>query len=351
MSARLRVKINLTKVTANSQFLVHSLAQHGISVTGVTKGVRGHPEVAKAMLAGGVLQLADARISNILRLRKAGITCPLSMMRCPLKAQSQQVIDACDISYHSHLDSIQRLAPQALAAHKTHHIMLMVELGDARDGMLPQQVPQAVQAMKQIPGVALLGLATNFACLSGVPPTAQRMHEFTELIVLAESVWGAPLRANSAGGSANLTWASQSGRSPRANNLRLGESILLGTDPISGLVITGLFDDAVKLVVEVIEATPTGALAGSKKQHSGQSARLVLAVGSQDTDILGLGFPAGLKLIGGTSDHIVVHSHLNRFSIGANLELKLSYSALTRAMSAPDVSTQLHHSKQAFAAF
>jgi predicted amino acid racemase len=40
---------------------------------GVTKACCGHPEVAQAILAGGVSMLAESRLKNELRLREAGI--------------------------------------------------------------------------------------------------------------------------------------------------------------------------------------------------------------------------------------------------------------------------------------
>ena len=44
------VSIDLEKVEHNARTLCHLCAEHGIAVTGVTKGTCGMPEVAQAML-------------------------------------------------------------------------------------------------------------------------------------------------------------------------------------------------------------------------------------------------------------------------------------------------------------
>ena len=54
--------IDLDKIEYNTRTIVSLCRSHGIEVTGVTKGVCGQPEVAKAMLRGGVSSLADSRI-------------------------------------------------------------------------------------------------------------------------------------------------------------------------------------------------------------------------------------------------------------------------------------------------
>ena len=48
-------------------------APQGIELAGVTKACCGHPAVARAMLAGGAGLLAESRLDNVRRLRKAGI--------------------------------------------------------------------------------------------------------------------------------------------------------------------------------------------------------------------------------------------------------------------------------------
>ncbi len=55
--SKLRIDVDLDKIRYNTRFLVDHLRPRGITVTGVTKAVCGHPEIANAMLEGGATGL------------------------------------------------------------------------------------------------------------------------------------------------------------------------------------------------------------------------------------------------------------------------------------------------------
>ena len=69
-----RIEIDLNKIRHNTRCLVARLKSRGIKVTAVTKAFCGHLKIAQAMHDGGAVGLAEARISNVEKLRKAGIT-------------------------------------------------------------------------------------------------------------------------------------------------------------------------------------------------------------------------------------------------------------------------------------
>ena len=132
-----RIEVDLAKIRRNTQTLVSRLGPRGISVTGVTKAVCGHPAVARAMLEGGALGLADARITNVQRLRAAGLTDPITLIRTPMLSQADQVVQSCEVSYNTEMLVISALAAAAIRNGSVHGIVLMVEMGDQRDGILP----------------------------------------------------------------------------------------------------------------------------------------------------------------------------------------------------------------------
>lgn len=329
-----RVEIDLGKIRANARSLVRRLGARGVSVTGVTKAVCGHPEVARAMLDGGVFDLADARIRNVLRMRTAGIGGPISMLRAPMGGEMEDVIKYCDTSYNTEIDTILALAAAARAQGREHEVILMIEMGDLREGIPPECVNEIAALVVTTPGVALKGIAANFACLGEVAPTPDDMAMLSRLADQVEGACGAFVTVVSGGGSANLAWALGEGATGRINTLRLGEAILLGVDPVTGLAIDGLYTDAFALFAEVIE---TGLKPGSMVAKNGRRLRSILAVGRQDTDVNGLSFPSGARLIGATSDHTVIDTTNFAAPLGSEMKMGLSYSALMRAMSAPDV--------------
>ncbi len=348
-----RIEIDLGKIRQNARFLVRRLGARGISVTGVTKAVCGHPGIAKAMLEGGVRDLADARIGNVLRMRAAGVGCAIAMIRAPMAREIHDVVKHCDASYNTEIGTILKLAEAARTQGKEHQIVLMVEMGDMREGLLPETLVDVAACVVATPGVALMGIAANFACLGKAAPTADDMIMLSCLADQVEGACGPYVGMVSGGGSANLSWALGQGATGRINTLRLGEAILLGTDPISGCPIDGLHTDAFALFAEVIEtrlksgplpmrrsawANPPLELVSREDARS----RSILAIGRQDTDTNGLRFPSGVGYIGATSDHSVIDTTKAPVRLGSEIKMGMNYSALMRAMNATDVEKTIH---------
>ncbi|UWR12148.1 alanine/ornithine racemase family PLP-dependent enzyme [Sulfitobacter mediterraneus] len=347
-----RIEVDLGKIRRNTQTLVGRLSPRGIRVTGVTKAVCGHPVIAQAMLDGGASGLADARVSNVQRLRQAGITCPVTLIRTPMLSQVDEVVQLCEASYNTEIAVIAALASAAISKDKVHGIILMVEMGDQRDGILPENLANIARQVMKMPGVVLKGIGANFACLSGVAPTASQMVALGNLANETEGLCGPVLKTVSGGNSANLPWALGEQTTGRINDLRLGEAILLGVEPVSGDRIGEMHTDAFTLVAEVIET-------GAKPTHfpialvdptlarlrivptSGVSTRLILAIGHQDTDIAGLSMPVGSTLIGATSDHLVIESNRSALKLGSEVRFQMNYNALMHAMAAPDIKVKL----------
>ncbi len=343
-----RIEVDLSKIRRNTQTVARRLGPLGIGVTGVTKAVCGHPAIGQAMLDGGALGLADARIINVQRLRQAGITCPVTLIRTPMLSQVDEVVQLCEASYNTEIAVIAALASAAISKDKVHGIILMVEMGDQRDGILPENLADIARQIMKMPGVVLKGIGANFACLSGVAPTASQIVALGTLANEIEGVCGPVLKTVSGGNSANLPWALGEQTTGRINDLRLGEAILLGVEPVSGDRIGGMHTDAFTLVAEVIEtdAKPTPfpiALVDPTLARlrivptSGAATRLILAIGHQDTDISGLSLPVGCTLFGATSDHLVIESSRSPLKLGSEVRFQMNYSALMHAMAAPDI--------------
>jgi predicted amino acid racemase len=174
------------------------------------------------------------------------------------------------------------------------------------------------------------------------------MGELSRLAALIEATFDISLETVSGGNSANLQWAFGSADTGRINNLRLGESILLGRETLQRHVIGGLHTDAITLVAEVIESKvkptqPWGVLAENAFGtcpvviDRGTIRQSMLAIGIQDVDPSGLSPPAGTEILGSSSDHLLVTSSFDGVAVGGEMKFQLNYSALLRAMTSPFV--------------
>lgn len=347
-----RLEIDLDKLYHNARTLVQRLAARGISVTGITKAALGSPEIAEVWLRAGVIGLGDSRIENIERLRRAGVAAEMTLIRTPMLSQADQVVELADVSFNSELKVISGLSSAARDSGRTHGIVLMVELGDLREGIMPDDLENTVRETLAFPNIALRGIGANLACRCGVSPDASNMAELSALADTIEAAFGQALSIVSGGNSANLQWAIGGASAGRINNLRLGESLLLGCEPLHRQPLDGLHTDAITLVAEVIESKskpslPWGEIAQSAfgdnppQADRGRIAQTILAVGRQDVDPCGLCTPPGIEVLGMSSDHLIVDAGDLCPPVGAEIRFQLNYSGLVRAMTSPYVAKVL----------
>ncbi len=351
-----RVEIDLDKIGHNARTLVGRAAALGISVTGVTKAALGLPPLAATLVASGVAALGDSRIENIETMRAAGLDGPMVLIRSPMPSQVERVVASGAVSLGTDRGVLTLLAAAARARGIEHGVVLMVELGDLREGIMVDQLDATVSHVLSLGGrrggLRLLGVGANLACRSGIAPDAANMAELGACADRIEQHLGVALDVVSGGNSANLLWAFGGGDPGRINNLRLGESILLGCEPLQRRPLPGLHGDAFTLVAEVIESArkpsrPWGRVEQSAfgditppVEDRGPVWQTILALGHQDADPWGLTPPRGVRIVGASSDHLVTETD-RRLDAGTEVRFQPGYSALLRAMTAPFVATVL----------
>lgn len=343
-----RLEIDLGRIHHNAHTLIVKLAERGISVMGVTKAGLGSPDIANALLRAGVSALGDSRIENIETMRRGCVAGSMVLIRSPMLSQAFRVVRQADLSFNTEYAVIEKLSNAAREAKRTHKIALMVELGDLREGILPADLSEMVRAVLRLPNIQLSGIGANLACHGGVSPDAANMSELSALADSVESEFSISLDLVSGGNSANLRWALSGADTGRVNNLRLGEAILLGCEPLHRQPITGLYTDAITLVAEVIEAKikparPWGTIAQTAFGEAavvacrGDMPRAILAIGRQDVDPSGLHAPRGISVLGASGDHLIINAGGTLPAVGTEIRFGLNYSALIRAMTSPFV--------------
>jgi len=343
-----RLEIDLDKIGHNARALVDRLARRGISVTAVMKASLGSPDIARTMFEAGINLIGDSRIENIERMREAGITTPMMLIRTPMMSDVHRVVRLTDVSLNSEITVMRALSHAAVAAKVRHDVILMVELGDLREGIMPADLTSTVSQVLAMPNIDLKGIGANLACRSGVAPDEKNMETLSALAVMIEQTFGLTLDIVSGGNSANLNWAFSDNSKGRINNLRLGESILLGCEPLHRQPIEGLHTDAITLVAEVIESKrkptqPWGDIAQSAfgeegpTLNRGKITQAILAIGRQDIDLTGLVAPTDITILSASSDHLIVDCSHHVLQVGAEVRFQLNYSAMLRSMTSPFV--------------
>ncbi len=236
----LRLDIDVDKIGHNARELVERTAQRNISVTAVTKAMLGSPRLARVLCAAGAGALGDSRIENIERMREAGVDAPMLLLRSPMTTQIDRVVRSGAMSVNTEKEVLSALASSARTLGRVHEVMLMVELGDLREGLMPNQLHNAVLLVQHLPTLRLSGIGANLACRNGIEPSVENMDALSAMVESVETTFGVEIDIVSGGNSANLDWALSSAAPGRINNLRLGEAVLLGREPLRRRPIDGL---------------------------------------------------------------------------------------------------------------
>ncbi|WP_353094030.1 ornithine racemase Orr [Tissierella praeacuta] len=339
-----RMTIDLETIKNNAKTVVGLCKDNGIKVAGVTKVFCGDPTIAKAYVEGGVSYLADSRIENLMRLKDLNI--PKIMLRLPMKSEVEKIVEYADISLNSELITIKAISEIAFKKNKVHNIILMVDLGDLREGYYDEEsLFKTIEKIIGLKGVNIVGLGTNLTCYGGVIPSKEILDRLAKLETQIEEKYNLRLDILS-GGNSSTVHLLPNNKIDRLNNLRLGESLVLGTESAYGEQIEGTKNDAFKLQVEVIEvkekpSIPTGEIGRDAFGNiptfidRGIRKRIICAVGKQDVDFGTLHpLDEGIIILGGSSDHLILDgsdSKIN-YKVGDIIEFRMSYVSILRGM-------------------
>lgn len=347
--------IDPQKIEHNTGQIAALLAKEGLRLVGVAKGAAGHQDVVKAMIKGGAAAIGDSRIANLARIRQWGYRGETVLLRAPGLTRCADAVTYADSSLNSEIVTVRRLGESAVKMGQKHKVILMVDLGDLREGVPLGQAPGLAGEMAQVPGIHLAGIGTNLACYGGVIPTGEAMELLLQVKEKVERRLGRRLERVSGGTSANLKMVLEQKMPPGITELRIGEGILLGKESVYREPIPGCCDDAFLLRAEVIEvqkkpSRPTGEIgqdAFGNVPHfkdRGIRKRALLAAGRQDVDPGGLiPLTPGIEILGASSDHLICDVEEAVFPVrtGTILEFRLTYSALLRASVSPYVAKKV----------
>lgn len=352
-----KVEINLDTIRGNAATITSLCANRGITIAGVVKCTCGSPEVATSMLAGGVRQIADSRIENLERMRNNGINAELMLLRTPMKSQIARTVKTADISLNSDLEIIGMLSDEAVCQRKTHDIILMIDIGDRREGLMPEDVIPAIGKILNMPGVKLAGIGTNLTCFGGILPSIKNMQKFADISNKIETKYKIKLRWISGGNSSSLQMIIDGTMPGKINHVRLGESILLGRETAYGKLLPDTSQNAFCLTAEVIESgikpNATEGIAGLdalgripvQLSDNNNRRRALLGIGREDTVLESLRpVLPGIKVLGGSSDHLIVDTEdCNKLYVAGDvISFNLTYAALLGCMTSNYVNKDYH---------
>ncbi len=319
--------INLKHLAHNYRQVVARCRRFGISVSGVVKAsddvTKSYAKMANVMLDAGCINIADSRLPSIIKMRQDGFDGEIMLLRIAMLSELPQLIEHVDISMQSEPLVIAKMQEIAQAMDKQHKVILMMDLGDLREGFFDQTelINCAVAIERDYPNIELHGVGSNLSCYGSIKPDITNLSRLVEIAESIERAIGRKLAVVSGGATTSLPLVYNGTIPSGINHLRIGEGALLARDLIDiwKIDMPELYQDIYTLEAEIIEIKdkpthPIGELFidafGYRPtyQDLGIRKRALLALGKRDFGALEGIAPSdpNIKIFGASSDHLIV---------------------------------------------
>jgi len=318
-----RILIDPEAIRQNLRRIGAWMQAHGAHWTVVTKVLCGHRGTLEALQAMGVRSMGDSRLENLECIRRMDPGCECWYLRVPDITSVPDVVRLADVSLNSEVGVIEALNEEARRQGRVHGVVVMIELGDLREGILPGSLIQFYDHVFRLPNIEVKGVGANLGCLAGAVPTVDQFMQLVLYRELLELKFEHPLRLISAGSTAVLPLVLDR-QLPRAiNHFRIGEAVFLGTDLLAGGTLPGL-------------RAPFASEADGDTAPGQRGYRALVSIGNLDTEISGLEpLNPNYSIAGASSDITVVNvgDDADGLEVGDTIRFRPNYAAFVRLMS------------------
>ena len=330
------------KLKHNFDFLNDFLKAENKEWAVVTKLLCGNKAYLQELINLGVTEFCDSRVSNLRTIKQLAPDAQTVYIKPPARRSIKSIVRYADVSFNTEIDTIERLSVEALRHGKVHKVIVMIEMGDLREGVMGEDLLNFYGKLLELKGVSIVGIGANINCLSGVLPTQDNYIQLSLYKQLIESKFGIQIPWITAGTSITLPllWRKQIPAS--INHFRIGESLFFGADLLTGGAFADLKTDVIKLFAEIIEISekpkvPIGYLAenpsGEKveviESDYGQMAfRAIVDIGLLDisTDFLSP-VDEAVSILGASSDMLILDlgEQFEHYKVGDLMSFRLTY--------------------------
>lgn len=249
------IKLYREKLKENYTFLNSIFKARNIEWGVVTKLLCGNTLYIKEIADLGVREMYDSRISNLKEIKKIDPSITTAYIKPPSKENIKKVIKYADVSFNTEIYTIKMLSEEAKRQNKTHKIIIMIEMGDLREGVLGEELLSFYEQVFSLPNIEITGIGTNLNCLSGVMPTQDKLIQLSLYEQLIEAKFNVKIPWVSGGTSVAIPLLLKNARPMAVNHFRIGEALFFGKDLFTGETIEGMHNDVFKLYAQIIEIT------------------------------------------------------------------------------------------------
>lgn len=338
------------KLEHNYRYLDDLFRREGKEWAVVSKLLCGNKDYIKEIVRLGAEEICDSRISNLKVVKTIAPHVQTVYIKPPPKRSIKSIVQYADASFVTELETIRMLSDEAVRQGKTHKVVIMIEMGDLREGVMGERLIDFYASIFELPNIRITGIGTNLNCLHGVLPSQDKLIQLSLYKQLIEATFDCEIPWVTGGTSVIIPLLLHKQVPEGINHFRVGEALFFGNNLITGKTFRGMKPDVIKLFAEIIEIAekpriPIGYLAENpsgetfevnEEDYGKTSFRAILDIGLLDinTDFLIPEDPA-LDFIGASSDMVVVDLNRSKkkYKVGDLVSFRLKYMGALQLLS------------------
>lgn len=343
------ITLSKRKLKRNYDALETLFVKNDISWGIVTKLLCGHEEFIQAVIDMGVKQVCDSRVSNLKMIKSISNDVETIYIKPPPKRSVSSIVKYADISVNTEIDTIKLLSKEAKKQNKTHKVLIMIELGELREGVMKEDFIAFYHEVFKLPNISVIGIGTNLTCMYGVLPSHDKLIQLCLYEQLIEAKFDKNIEYVSGGSSVTIPLIFQNLLPKGINHFRVGETFFLGTDVYNSQPFKKMESNVFQLFAEIIELSekpriPVGEigqnLLGEKvafesTDYGETSYRAIIDLGLLDIEQNHINLKdKEISIVGASSDMIVLDLKENKqgYKVGDLLEFEMDYMGVLRIM-------------------
>lgn len=336
------IELDRSKLKTNFEFLESRFQKRQIDWGVVVKLLCGNKLYINEVLKLGTREIHDSRISNLKVIKKLDPDVQTVYIKPPAKRSIKSVISYADVSFNTEYYTIKLLSEEAVRQNKKHKIIIMIELGDLREGVMGEEFVDFYREVFKLPNIDVVGIGANLNCLHGVMPSEDKYIQLSLYKELIKAYFKVDIQWISGGTSVVLPMLYKNQLPPAVNHFRVGETLFFGLNIEEQRTFDGMYDDVFKLRTEIIELTekpmvPVGQLAENpsgemleidESLYGKKTLRAIIDVGLLDIspDFL-IPDDKDIEVVGASSDMLILdlgHTE-KKYKVGDLIDFKLKY--------------------------
>lgn len=349
--------VDTKKLKQNFEYLNNLFVENDIRWSITTKLLCGHKDLLKAVLDFDINQYCDSRVDNLKVIKEIKPSAETILIKPPLLKTVEDTVQYADISLNTEESTIMALSEAAQKKGVTHKIIIMIEMGEIREGVLRESFIDFYESVFNLPNIEVVGIGTNLSCMSGVLPNQDKLIQLSLYKQLVEAKFDRKIKYVSGGSSVTIPLLLQHRLPAGINHFRVGETLFFGTDVYNDDILPSMEHHIFTLQASIIEmhekpTTPTGKMGTTvegkrKKSKSGTlffSHRAIIDLGILDVDKEHIEpLVEHFEIVGGSSDMYVLDLGDNKsgFKVGDTITFNLDYMGALRILNSKYVKKKL----------